>query len=114
MPLAANFALIHKNGIEEFARMEIKKQAFLSHLIDNYDEGRSKSFYCTSCQLISLDKLTEALVDAEIKMTEDTGIKEKAKIVRVAINNLADVLQVDLKLRKWLPTSPFYEGLNET
>ncbi len=80
--------------------MEIKKQAFLSHLIDNYDEGRSKSFYCTSCQLISLDKLTEALVDAEIKMTEDTGIKEKAKIVRVAINNLADVLQVDLKLRK--------------
>jgi len=99
-PLAANFAFIQKNGIEEFAKLEIEKQAFLRHLIDNYDEGRSKSFYCTICQLISLDKLKEALVDAEINLTEDTGIKEKAKIVRAAINNLADALQIDLKLRK--------------
>ncbi len=99
-PLAANFAFIQKNGIEEFAKLEIEKQAFLRHLIDNYDEGRSKSFYCTSCQLISLDKLKEALVDVEIKLTEDTGIKEKAQIVRAAINNVAEVLQIDLKLRK--------------
>jgi len=99
-PIAANFAFIQMNGIEEFVRLEIEKQAFLRHLIDNYDEGRSKSFYCTSCQLIPLDKLTEALVDAETKITEDTTIKEKAKIVRAAISDLADTLQIDLKLRK--------------
>ena len=78
----------------------MEKQKFLRHLIDNYDEGRSKSFYCTSCQLIPLDKLKEALAGVEIKITEDTGIKEKAKVVRVAIGNMADTLQIDLKLRK--------------
>ena len=98
--IASNFAFIQKNGIEEFARLEIEKQKFLRHFIDNYNEGRSKSFYCTSCQLIPLDKLKEALADAETKTTEDISIKEKAKIVRAAISNLADALQIDLKLRK--------------
>jgi len=99
-PVAVNFAFIQKNGIEEFVRLEMEKQKFLRYLIDNYNEGRSKSFYCTSCQLVPLDKLREALIDAKTKMTEDTGIKEKAKLVRAAINNLADALQIDLKLRK--------------
>ena len=99
-PLAANFTFIQKNGIEEFARLEVEKQKFLRHLIDNYDDGRSKSFYCTSCQLIPLDKLREALEDVEIKMTEATDIKEKAKIVRLAISNMAYSLQIDLRLRK--------------
>ncbi len=99
-PLAANFTFIQKNGIEEFGRLEIEKQKFLRYLIDNYDEGRSKSFYCTSCQLIPLDKLREALEDAKIMMTEDIDIKEKAKLVRAVISSMADTLQIDLKLRK--------------
>ena len=99
-PLADSFAFIQKNGIEEFVRLEFEKLKFLQYLIDNYDEGRSKSFCCTSCQLVPLDKLREALEDAEVKMTADTDIKEKAKLARVAISNLADALQIDLKLRK--------------
>jgi len=99
-PLAANYAFIQKNGIEEFARLEMEKQKFLRHLIDNYDEGRSKSFYCTSCQLMPFTKLEKALTEAKTRMTEYTGVKEKAKIVRAAISNLANALQIDLKLRK--------------
>ncbi len=99
-PLAANFAFIQKNGIGEFARREMEKQKFLRHLIENYDEGRSKSFYCTSYQLVLLDKLREALVDVGTKVAEATDIKEKAKLVRAAISNMADTLQIDLRLRK--------------
>ena len=64
------------------------------------DEGRSKSFYCISCQLILLDALKEALAEAEIKITEATDIKERAKLTRAAINNVSDSLKIDLKLRK--------------
>jgi hypothetical protein len=99
-PLAANFAFIQENGIEEFARLEMGKQKFLRHLIDNYNEGRSKSFFCTSCQLIPLDKLKEALAGVETKITEATDIKEKAKLTRAAISNVANNLQIDLRLRK--------------
>lgn len=99
-PLAANFAFIQKHGIEEFARLETEKQKFLKYLIDNYDDGRSKSFYCTSCQLLPLDKLKKVLAGAEKRITEHTDVKEKAKLVRAAFNDLAGALQIDLKLRK--------------
>ena len=99
-PVAANFAFIQKYGIKEFARLEMEKQKFLNCLIDNYDEGRSKNFYCISCQLIPLDKLKEARADAETKMTEANDIKEKARFVRAAISNIADVLEIDMRLRK--------------
>lgn len=99
-PVASNFALIQKNGIEEFARLQIERQDFLRYLISNYDDGRSRSFYCASCQLIPLDRLKEALANAETKLIGDTDIKEKAKIVRAAISTIAGALQIDLKLRK--------------
>jgi len=99
-PVVANFAFIQKYGIEAFARLETEKQKLLKKLIDNYDEGRSKSFYCTSCQLIPLDKLKEALADAETRIPKATDIKDKAKLVRAVITNLADSLKIDLKLRK--------------
>jgi len=99
-PLATNFAFIQKNGIEEFARLEMEKLEFLKYLLNTYNEGRSKSFYCASCQLIPLDKLKKALAGVETKITEDTGIKEKAKVVRAAISHVADSLQIGLKLRR--------------
>jgi hypothetical protein len=99
-PVAANFDFIRENGIEEFVRREVEKQEFLRHLINDYDEGRSKIFYCTSCQLMPLGKLREALAEAEAGIAEGADIKEKAGLVRTAINSLADALQIDLKLRK--------------
>jgi hypothetical protein len=99
-PLPNNFAFIQEKGLEEFIRLELEKLEFLRHLIDHYDDGRSKSLYCTSCQLVPLDKLRKALADVETKITEDIGIKEKVKIVRTAINRVADDLQIDLKLKK--------------
>ena len=99
-PLAANFAFIQKNGIEEFVRLEIEKQKFLRYLLGNYNEGRSKSYYCTSCQLIPLDKVREALEEATAKIPKDADIKTKAKTVRASFSNLADRLHIDLKLRK--------------
>ncbi len=99
-PVPANFAFIRENGIEAFVRLEMEKLRFLESLIDNYDEGRSKSFYCTSCQLIPLENLREALADAKAKITADAGIKDKAKLVRAAISQMADSLKIELKLRK--------------
>lgn len=99
-PLAANFAFIHKHGIDEFARQEMAKLELLSYLLEHYDEGRSKAFCCVGCQLIPLDSLKSALAEAEADMSESTDIKEKARLIRAAISRLADALGVDLRLRK--------------
>jgi hypothetical protein len=41
-----------------------------------------------------------AILNTGIKITKDTTIEEKTKIVRAAISSLAETLQIDLKLRK--------------
>ena len=99
-PLTGNFAFIHKNGIDDFVRLELEKIKFLRHLIENYDEGRSRSFYCLSCQLIPLENLRKALLEAEEYIGKDHSIKDKAGIVRAAITSLAKDLNISLKLRK--------------
>ncbi len=99
-PIAANFAFIQKHGIEEFARLAFEKQKLLIYLLDNYNDGRSKRFYCTASQLLPLDRLKEAVAEAEAKITKSMDIKEKAGIMRAAISNLADTLKIDLRLRK--------------
>jgi hypothetical protein len=99
-PVAANFAFIEKNGIREFVRRENEKQEILRYLLANYEEGRSKSFYCTGCQLLPPDRLREAISGIETGIAGGTGIKEKAKAIRTAIIHLADTLRIDLGLRK--------------
>jgi hypothetical protein len=99
-PLADNYAFIQKNGIEEFTRRELAKMQFLIYLLEHFDDGRSKAFYCTCCQLLPLDSLKSALAESEKKLNENTGIKEKSGQIRAAIIRLADALHVDLKLRK--------------
>ncbi len=99
-PIAANFAFIQKHGIEEFARLEFEKQKLLIYLLDNYNDGRSRRFYCTACQLLPLDRLMEAVAKAEAKIAKDADIKEKAGTMRAAISSLADELKIDLRLRK--------------
>ena len=99
-PLAANFTFIQKYSIEEFARLEMAKMELLSYLLEHFDEGRSKTFYCTGCQLLPLDSLKAALAEAEMTINESADIKEKSQLVRAAISRLADALSVDLKLRK--------------
>ncbi len=99
-PLVANFAFIQKNGIEEFARQEMAKMELLDYLLEHFYEGRSKTLYCTSCQLLPLDSLKVALDEVEIGIRKSADIKEKPRLVRAAFNRSADTLGIDLKLRK--------------
>ena len=99
-PIEANLLFIRERGIEEFTRLEMEKLEFLKYLLNNYDEGRSKSFYCTSCQLVPLGRLKEALREAEAGISQDTSLKERAKTLRALIGNMAESLGIDLKLRK--------------
>ncbi len=99
-PIAANFAFIREHGIEEFARLELEKQGLLKHLLDMYNDGRARRFYCTACQLLPLDKLKKAVADVEAEIAADTAIKEKASAMRSAISALAEDLKIDLRLRK--------------
>ncbi len=99
IPVSANFEFVRKNGIEKWSARENEKIAFLKILLADYNDGRSKTFYCLSVQLLPLDKLKPALTQAQKKVAAEMTPKDKTKLVREAFNGVAAKSGVELKLR---------------
>jgi len=98
--IPARFAFIREHGIEEAARIMKSKQKLLKFLLDNYNDGRSRTFYCTSCQLLPPDRLKDAIMEASGVLNGIVDVKEKTAAMRAAISRLADSMEIDLRLRK--------------
>jgi hypothetical protein len=93
-------SFVRRNGVEKWAAREEEKIAFLKILLADYNDGRSKTFYCLSVQLLPVDKLKPALAQAQKKITSEMTPKERATLVRDAFNGLATRSGIVLKLRK--------------
>lgn len=81
-----NLNSIKEHGIEKFIAQQKKRIRLLETMIDNFDDGRSKSFYCKSATLLDLGDIRDSL-DKTIEKTKTDGIepndiKTRAKILR--------------------------------
>ncbi len=96
----ANNNFIRANGISRFVETANEKQRLLRYVLDNYDDGRSKLFLCTACQLIPLPKINDVIDTINGKLLPNADIKKRAKVARATFNRMADSLKIELKLRK--------------
>ncbi len=55
-----NLDFIKSNGIGSLINQQNKRMNILTDFLANYDDGRSKSFFCISCALLPLEKLQES------------------------------------------------------
>ena len=78
-----------KRDIETYKAELNEKIKILQELLQNYDDGRRKSFFCTAINLLELDD-----VKAVMECVTDT------KSAVAAFNEMAEVRGVSLKLRK--------------
>jgi len=69
-----NLNFIKEHGIEKFIAQQKKRIRLLETMIDNFDDGRSKSFYCKSATLVDLTTL-ESSVDKAIQKTKTENVK---------------------------------------
>jgi hypothetical protein len=53
----SNLDFIKSNGIDLFIDKQKIRMGILTEFLNNFDDGRSKSFFCVSCALLPLDKL---------------------------------------------------------
>lgn len=90
-------------GIEEYNEEQRRKLRTLRLLLDEYNDGRKKSFYCTAINLLPL-KETETLLDDIFADTQFHGKnrKEKVESITLGFQRLAEEQGVVLKLRKKL------------
>jgi hypothetical protein len=83
---------VHNSILKQRDRMSI-----LSRFLDEFDDGRSKSFFCLSCTLLPLEELQECLTYAS-SIDMSLGVKPANKTLKSMIQTIADDLHIELKL----------------
>lgn len=99
-----NLNFIRAYGLEKFIEHQRKRIGLFEKMLKNFDDGRSKSFYCIAATLLSISDLETSLkkavhiLNTEVTNSDDT--KTKSKILKEFLNEAADINKVELKLRK--------------
>ena len=99
-----NLDNIRKFGLESFLSEQRERRLLARRLIEDYNAGRSITFYCTACALLPTRVITQAIGRLE-RQIRDGKIdrddrKMLAKGMRLVISDLARSLDIDLSLRR--------------
>ena len=97
--LEDNIASIRQCGIDSFQESQLIREKFLNDMLSNFNEGRSKSYYCISATVFSIPDLNTALAQAS-KASSGLTIKERSKVLQTIMNKIAEDKQYYLSLRK--------------
>jgi len=90
-----------KFDLENYLKNLKEKQEILLHLIENYNDGRSKGFYCIAIDILPLTALNDIMENIENnERLKNTNTKEKALVVTALIKEKANDLNLELTLRK--------------
>jgi hypothetical protein len=89
----SNLNFIKEHGIEQFIGQQKERIKLLETMIADFDDGRSRSFYCKSATLLDLgglrDSLDKAIQKAKTDNIKPNDTKTKAKILRGILSEIA-------------------------
>ncbi|MFA5859681.1 MAG: DUF3795 domain-containing protein [Elusimicrobiota bacterium] len=97
--LGNDIVFIQKNGINEFEKIQKIREQLLIELLTEFNEGRSKSYYCIAATVIGIAELKEALIKTR-KESVGFKIEDKSKVIHSVLNEIAKRKNYCLKLRK--------------
>jgi hypothetical protein len=102
----ANSRFIREEGIKEFVRRQKRRIGLLEAMIEGYDDGRSRSFFCRAAALLDPEALKRSLDEAK-KATKaggrgssDSIDKARAKVLRGILVEAAQSEGIDLTAKK--------------
>jgi len=92
-----NLEFIKSSGLDIFMDLQRIRMEILTVFLKQFDDGRSKSFYCLTCALLPIDKLNECrkFIDS---IDESMDVKEKCRKFKERIQLIANELNIELKL----------------
>lgn len=88
-------------GVEAYNLEQREKIGMLTWLLENYNDGRRKNFFCVAVNLLALSSLLEAR--RQIEACEKLPLlskKEQAHYVTEVLQRLGDAENLELKLKK--------------
>ena len=97
--LEDNINCIETIGIEAFEKQQETRERLLREILMEFNEGRSKTFYCIAATVIEIDELESALAKAHAK-SKGLDIKAKSEVMHSVLNEIAENKNYSLKLRR--------------
>ncbi|MBN1215909.1 MAG: DUF3795 domain-containing protein [Candidatus Lokiarchaeota archaeon] len=98
-----NLRYIKNNSLEDFLSQQKTRKEILKEMLDEFNDGRSKSFFCISTTLLPIPNLKNAIKKIKQKLNnniEKDDIKTKSKILKDILNKIAKEKGIILKLKK--------------
>ena len=100
----SNLRFIQGNSLRDYLNRQQEKIDLLEIMLNEYNEGRSKSFYCISTALMDISDLRRVLKESneqiKIENINPKDLKTKSKILKNILNRIATEKGISLKLRK--------------
>ncbi|MCZ7406635.1 MAG: hypothetical protein O8C67_17135 [Candidatus Methanoperedens sp.] len=97
--LEDDIAFIQKNGVDEFEKTQKIREYLLKEMLQEFNEGRSKSYYCIAATVLESEELKAALTKAR-KDSNGLEIKGRSKVLHSVLDEIAERKNYWLKLRK--------------
>ena len=85
-------------GIDAYNNEQKEKMQILDYLLMNFNDGRKKTLFCQTVNLLELDALRELL--SRLERCPDTTPKEKGVFAAEQIKEIAGKSGIDLTLRR--------------
>ncbi len=97
----ADFQKAQKDGVEAYQNELNEKVEILKFLLENYNDGRRKSFFCLAVNLLDLNDLKECLEEMKKRIEkQQLGDKDKTAEIVSLLSEKAKNRNLILKLRK--------------
>ena len=87
-------------GMEAYQAELNEKIGILETLLEHYDDGRRKSFFCTAVNLLELEDVRAIMMQIAAEAPLEMPLKERAKAVSRLFDEMAVTRDISLKLRK--------------
>ncbi len=99
-----NQQFIQEYGIAKFMEQQELRIKMLQGMLENYNDGRSKTFYCLAATLLSVEGLKKALTEAdqiiEADIVNEDNLKGRAKVLKGILTRQAVEEGEVLRMRK--------------
>ena len=91
-----DFEKVKNHGLAAYQCVLNQKVVILRDLLENYNDGRRKSFFCIAVNLLELEDVREVMAN----VAQNLPIKEKALIAVRLFQDMAAKKNIELKLNK--------------
>jgi ACT domain-containing protein len=97
--LESDIAFIMENGVAAFEKLQKEREKLLKAMLKEFNDGRSKSYYCIAATVMDIAELKRALADARMKSI-GLDIKGKSGAMHSILDAIARKKGYNLTLRK--------------